>query len=59
MSLPGVISISVLLTCADADGGKSFTINVLPLTNTCPISSSLRAAIEIFEPQAGLLPNTA
>ena len=40
MLVPGVISTSV------DDGGKSFTIMVFPLTNTCPISSSVRASID-------------
>ena len=37
MLVPGVIGTSF------DEGGKSFTITVFPLTNTCPISSSVRA----------------
>ena len=54
MLVPGVISTSV------DEGGKSFTIMVFPLTNTCPISSSVRRFYRwVGLHKAGLLPNIA
>ena len=57
MLVPGVISICPVLS--GAEDGKSFTIIVFPLTNTCPNSSPLRASIEGQSPQVALLPKTA
>jgi hypothetical protein len=53
MLVPGVISTSV------DEGGKSFTITVFPLANTCPNSSSVRSSIDGLPSQTGLLPKTA
>ena len=55
MLVPGVIGTSV------DEGGKSFTITVFPLTNTCPISSSVisPASIDGLPPQRALLPKVA